>query len=89
MTPDTIFRLLQVGVVAPYAFKASRDQENPYFNVGLKLVAGTILVANVPILLAAFKQYSEQSIRQWLADQAKPVRPAGARVIDSTASEVP
>lgn len=43
-----------VGVAAPYVYSLSRGEENDYFNVGLKLLAGGIVVANVqPILVKA------------------------------------
>ena len=45
---------MQVAVVAPYIYKLSRESDNDYFNVGLKLVAGSIVVMNVrPILVEA------------------------------------
>lgn len=85
MNPDLLFRLLQVGVVAPWLFLASRDQESPYFNVGLKLVAGAIVGVNAPVLWAAYRRYGADAVAQWAADQAKPVK---GRVIDAEAVQV-
>ena len=44
-------RLLWVGVAAPYVYYLSRGEKNEYFNVGLKLLAGSIVVANIKPLL--------------------------------------
>jgi len=85
MNPDLFFRTLQVAVVAPWLYSASRDVESPYFNVGLKLVAGAIVGVNAPVLWAAYRRYGADAIAQWAADQAKPVR---GRVIDSEGVQV-
>lgn len=54
MNRDLWFRLLQVAVVAPYVYKLSGESKNPYFGVGLKMVAGSIIIMNVkPIVQAA------------------------------------
>lgn len=46
--------MLTVGVVAPYVYSLSRGEENEYFNVGLKLVAGSLVAMNIrPILVTA------------------------------------
>jgi len=84
MNPDLIFRLLQVGVIAPYLFMASREQ-SPYFNVGLKLTAGTLVLLNAPVLIAAFRQYATTEGAAWLAQRNTTRR---ARVIDGEAVSV-
>lgn len=51
MNRELWFRILQVAVVAPYAYKLSRESDNVYFAIGLKMVAGSLVLANArPIL---------------------------------------
>lgn len=44
-------RILQVAIVAPYVYALSRREKNEYFSVGLKLVAGGIVIANLQPLI--------------------------------------
>ena len=54
MNRDLWFRILQVIVVAPYIYKLSAETDNDYFNIGLKLVAGSIIMMNLkPLLVQA------------------------------------
>lgn len=48
-------RLLMMAVVAPYLYKLS-SREDGYFSIGLKLVAGGIIVANIEPLIKESKQ---------------------------------
>ena len=62
MDKDTWFRILQVAVVAPFIYSVS-EKQNGYFKLGLKLVAGAIIIQNIvplfdevkPLILAAQK----------------------------------
>ncbi len=52
MNREVWFRILQVAVVAPWLYHISTKQTSgPYFRVGLKLVAGSIIALNVKPLL--------------------------------------
>ncbi len=61
------FRILQVAVAAPYIYSISEQQKNPYFRLGLKLVAGSIVAMNLeplwreaqPMIQAAIKLKTE------------------------------
>jgi len=54
MNRELWFRILQVAVVAPYVYQLSKNSENDYFSIGLKMVAASLVVANIkPILLQA------------------------------------
>lgn len=63
------FRFLQIAVVAPYIFKASNDTDSDYFRIGLKLVAGSLVILNarplltaaIPTIRQAFDLYLQQS----------------------------
>ena len=67
MNRETWFRILQVAVVAPFLYSMSDDQKNAYFRLGLKLVAGSIIIMNMqplfdevqPLLQAALKMKAE------------------------------
>jgi len=47
MNRETWFRILQLAVVAPFLYTMSEQQKNAYFKLGLKLVAGSIVVMNI------------------------------------------
>ena len=52
MNREIWFRILQVAVVAPWLYHISRRSgTTPYFRVGLKLVAGSIIMLNVKPLM--------------------------------------
>jgi hypothetical protein len=51
MNRETWFRILQVAVVAPFLYTMSEQQKNAYFKLGLKLVAGSIVIMNVEPLM--------------------------------------
>ena len=63
MNREIWFRILQVAVVAPFIYSMSEQQKNAYFKLGLKLVAGSIVIMNVeplwndlqPVIQAAVK----------------------------------
>jgi len=59
MNRETWFRILQVAVVAPFIYTLSDEEKNSYFKLGLKLVAGAIIIMNVPPLLAEAKPLIE------------------------------
>ena len=50
MNRETWLRILQIAVVAPFIYKIS-EKERGYFRLGLKLVAGGIVLSNLPALL--------------------------------------
>ena len=68
MNRDLWTRLLMVGVAAPYLYKLSKKEQNDYFNVGLKMLAGVIIVTNIkPILVQAapvLKVLSDAAVNQ-------------------------
>jgi len=67
MNRETWFRLLQIAVIAPFLYTMSEEQKNAYFKLGLKLVAGSIIIMNVeplmvdlkPVFTAAMKMKAE------------------------------
>lgn len=50
MNREIWFRILQVAVVAPFIYTLSEKQTG-YFRLGLKLVAGSIVIMNIEPLL--------------------------------------
>jgi hypothetical protein len=50
MNRETWFRLLQVAVVAPFIYTISEKQTG-YFRLGLKFVAGSIVIMNIEPLM--------------------------------------
>ena len=46
MNREVWFRILQVAVVAPWLYHISARTDSDYFRIGLKLVAGSIIVLN-------------------------------------------
>ena len=67
MNRETWFRLLQIAVVAPFLYTMSEQQKNAYFKLGLKLVAGSIVIMNAeplfkdmqPVIQAALRMKAE------------------------------
>ena len=57
------FRILQVAVVAPYLYHVSNRVDSAYFRVGLKLVAGSIIMMNAKPLWQDY-QNAQQFIAQ-------------------------
>ena len=51
MNREIWFRILQVAVIAPFLYTISEQQKNAYFKLGLKLVAGSIVIMNVELLM--------------------------------------
>lgn len=47
MNREVWFRILQVAVVAPWLYYISNQTKQQYFRVGLKLVAGSIIMLNI------------------------------------------
>lgn len=47
-------RILTVAVLAPYLYKQSA-KETGYFAIGLKLLAGGLIVTNIPALMEDYK----------------------------------
>ena len=66
MNRETWFRILQVAVVAPFIYSISEKQTG-YFRLGLKLVAGSIVIMNIepimkelqPLIEAAAKMQAD------------------------------
>lgn len=50
MNRELWFRILQVAVIAPYLYSISEKQTG-YFRLGLKLVAGSVVLMNVEPLM--------------------------------------
>lgn len=63
---------LMVGVVAPYLYKIA-DKEDVYFKLGLKMLAGTIAIVNLPPLIEEVKPLYQaaQMIKQQAEEKAK------------------
>ncbi len=79
MNREVWFRILQVAVVAPWLYHISTKQtSSPYFRVGLKLVAGSIVALNVKPLLDDYA-----NVQKFIADLAKqmPVVVANEKTI--------
>lgn len=54
MNRELWWRVLQVAIIAPYIYKLSSEADNDYFNVGLKMVAGSIIIMNLkPLIVQA------------------------------------
>jgi len=53
-------RILTVAVFAPYLYKLS-EKESGYFAVGLKLLAGGLVVTNIPTLMNDYKTIAQQT----------------------------
>ena len=51
MNRETWFQILQIAVLAPYVYTLSDEETNSYFRLGLKLIAGAIVIKNIPPLL--------------------------------------
>lgn len=91
MNREVWFRVLQVAVVAPWLYQISSKTDQPYFRIGLKLVAGSIIMLNVKPLyqdyLAAQKLLTE--LRANMAPPAGSARAIEGDVIEGEASEIP
>jgi hypothetical protein len=74
MNREAWFRVLQVAVVAPWLYHISTKQtHSPYFRVGLKLVAGSIVMLNVKPLMQDYKDAKEL-----IENVAKEMQPRAA-----------
>lgn len=86
MTREFIFRLLTVGVIAPYVYEVSKEQESDYMSFGLKMVAGSLIMMNIkPILVEAaplLKMIADASIRE-----AKTITTIQAEPVDAEFTE--
>ena len=69
MNREVWFRILQVAVVAPWLYHISNKTEQAYFRVGLKLVAGSIIMLNAKPLWEDY-QNAQKLIAQ-LQEQMK------------------
>ena len=65
------FRLLQIAVVALYLYKLSKTKgQSEYFNIGLKLLAGSVVAINIrplindaaPVFKKAIDIYNAQNM---------------------------
>lgn len=70
MNRETWFRILQIAVVAPFIYSISEQQKNAYFKLGLKLVAGSIVIMNVQPLFIQLQPLIETAM-QMKADAEK------------------
>ena len=87
MNREVWFRILQVAVVAPWLYHISSKTDQRYFRVGLKLVAGSIIMLNIKPLYNDYLA-AQKILRQVAAQMASP--PADrANVIEGQASEIP
>ena len=62
MNRDIWFRILQIAVVAPYIYSLS-EKQNAYFKLGLKLVAGSIVIMNAGPLFQEARPYLEAALQ--------------------------
>lgn len=53
-------RILTVAVLAPYLYKQSA-KETGYFAIGLKMLAGGLIVTNIPALMDDYKVIAKQA----------------------------
>lgn len=63
MNRETWFRILQIAVVAPFLYTISEQQKNAYFKLGLKLVAGSIVIMNVQPLFIELQPFIQAAIK--------------------------
>ena len=61
MNRAALLRLLMGGGGAPFIYQVSREQDSVYFSVGLKLVAGSLIMTNIGPLLEDYKNVAEQA----------------------------
>ena len=74
MNREVLFRVLQVAVVAPWLFHISQKRDtSPYFAIGLKLVAGTIIALNAKPLMQDFQ--NAQALIAQLQNQVNEQKP--------------
>lgn len=81
MNKETWFRILQVAIVAPFIYTLSEEQKNAYFKLGLKLVAGAVVVMNIQPLLQEAQPLIKAALRLQ-ADAAKMDQQAKADAIE-------
>jgi len=88
MNREAWFRVLQVAVVAPWLYHVSTKQNHsPYFRVGLKLVAGSIVMLNVKPLMQDYANAKE--LLENVAKELQPRTAANAgNVIEGEAESV-
>jgi len=53
-------RILTVAVLAPYLYKQSA-KETGYFAIGLKMLAGGLIITNIPALMDDYKVIAQQA----------------------------
>lgn len=63
MNREIWFRILQVAVIAPFLYTVSEQQKNAYFKLGLKLVAGSIIIMNVEPLMTDLKPIMQAAMK--------------------------
>lgn len=51
------YQLLQLAVLGPWILKASNEIDSPYFRIGLKLVAGALMVSSVRALAPEVQRF--------------------------------
>jgi hypothetical protein len=74
MNREVLFRVLQVAVVAPWLYHISQKSDtSPYFSIGLKLVAGSIIALNAKPLLNDWK--NAQALITQLQNQVDETKP--------------
>lgn len=71
MNPNVWRNVIMLAVGAPWLYRESEKEKNPYFSLGLKVAAGAVLAYTIPRLLAdarpiieaAAKLHAEQQNR--------------------------
>ena len=83
------FRILQIAVVAPYLYKLSKTKgQSEYFNVGLKLLAGTVVAINVRPLIMDAAPLFKRAIEIYNLQQAAKAK-LPTNVIEGEFKKVP
>lgn len=62
MNREIWFRILQVAVIAPYLYSISEKQTG-YFKLGLKLVAGSVVLMNIEPLMRDLQPLIQAAIK--------------------------
>lgn len=71
MNRELFFRLLQIAVVAPYIYRTANDMDSDYFRIGLKMVAGSIVVLNARPLFEAAKPTIKAALDYYVEAQKR------------------
>ena len=87
MNREIWFRILQVAIVAPFLYTVSEQQKNAYFKLGLKLVAGSIIIMNVEPLMTDLKPVINAAMKL-KADADASIAQSKANAVDGEFTNV-